>query len=334
LKNNEIQKIVMDMSKFKSLIFLLVLLAAKTASAQYTDVINSNRPGKSMSAFSVGENVIQLESGINGTHEKHQLLGNESNGINAEFNIRWGLFFEQLEFSLELQHQTDQYKTYLGTETRNGLKQSILGAKYLLYDPYKNRKEKVNIYSWKANHKFKWNQFIPSVAAYAGVNMNFGSPFTFANDPKISPKLAIITQNQFSGGYVFVINIIADKITTDYPSYGYVMTLTKGFNEKWSGFLENQGFKSDFYSDALIRGGAAYLIRENIQLDASITTNFKNTPSVLYGGVGLSWRFDEAYQEVLIRSSDDSKDKDKDKKDKKKDKKKRKDEVELEKPTP
>jgi len=317
------------MLKLKSFLILLILLGVENASAQYTDVINSNRPGESMSAFSVGKNVIQLESGINGIHEKHELLGTEANGIAADFNIRYGVFFEQLEFILELQHQTDQYKTFLGSETRNGLRQSIFGAKYLLYDPYKNRKEKINIYSWKANHKFKWNQFIPSVAAYAGVNMNFGSPFTFANDPIISPKVMIITQNQFSGGYVFVMNIIADKITTDYPSYGYVITLTKGFNEKWSGFLENQGFKSDFYGDAIIRGGAAYLISERVQLDASIATNFKDTPSILYGGVGISWRFDADYEEILIRSNDDSKDKDK-----KKDKKKRKDEVELEKTTP
>ena len=31
--------------------------------AQYTDVINSNRPGSSQSAFSVGTNVLQFELG-------------------------------------------------------------------------------------------------------------------------------------------------------------------------------------------------------------------------------------------------------------------------------
>jgi hypothetical protein len=56
----------------------------------------------------------------------------------------------------------------------------------------------------------------------------------------------LITQNHLGDGtWVFVTNIIADYIATDYPSYGYVLTLT-GFNDKWSGFVENQGFKSDF----------------------------------------------------------------------------------------
>jgi hypothetical protein len=102
--------------------------------------------------------------------------------------------------------------------------------------------------------------------------------------PSISPKAMLITQNHLGDGtWVFVTNIIADYIATDYPSYGYVLTLTKGFNDKWSGFVENQGFKSDFYSDAILRGGAAYLINNNLQIDASISTNFKDTPTVLYG---------------------------------------------------
>ena len=37
-----------------------------------------------------------------------------------------------------------------------------------------------------------------------------------------------------------------------------------------------------------------------MQIDASISTNFKNTPSVLYGGVGFSWRYAGWYKEKQI----------------------------------
>ena len=37
-----------------------------------------------------------------------------------------------------------------------------------------------------------------------------------------------------------------------------------------------------------------------MQLDASVSTNFKGTPSVLYGGLGVSWRYDGNYKEVRI----------------------------------
>ncbi len=318
------------MFKTKLLAIAITVFTTISSFGQFTDVINSNRPGESMAAFSVGKNVYQIESGLYGINEKHALLGTKATGFGVDLNFRAGLFFEQLEFILELQHQTDSYQTALGTEGRSALKQTIIGAKYLIYDPYKNYEEKQNIMSWKANHKFKWRQFIPAVAAYAGVNLNFDNPYTFENDPVISPKIMVMTQNQFSGGLVFVTNIIVDKVTTDFPSYGYVITLTKGFNEKWSGFLENQAYKSDFYSDVLFRGGAAYLIKENIQLDASVTSNFKDTPSIFYGGIGVSWRFDKNYKPVLIQSGKDKKEDDKDKKGKKDKKKKRKDQIEPE----
>jgi hypothetical protein len=233
-------------------------------------------------------------------------------------NLRYGAIKEELEFNVKLQYQFDQYKTPFEVEKRNALKQAVIGAKYLFYDPSKNYEEKKNVYSWKAKYKFKWRQFIPSVAAFAGVNVNVNNPYTFKSDPKISPKVMLITQNQFTGGMVLVTNIIADKITTEYPSYGYVLTLTKGFNEQWSGFVENQGYKSQFYSDAILRGGAACLIGDDIQIDASIGTNFKETPSLFFGGVGISWRFDGDYSDVMLRKQ---KAKEKGKKDKKKKKK-------------
>jgi hypothetical protein len=311
---------------YKKTALLLGFFVTFSANAQHTDIINSNRPGESQSAFSVGKTVFQAETGVYGTREEHVLLGTQTNGIGADLVLRYGAFFEQLEFNIEAKHQWDQFQTGLGYANRNDFRKIIIGAKYLVYDPYKNYEEKINIKSWKANNRFKWRQFIPAVAVYAGANLNSNSIYLPENEPSASPKLMLITQNQFSGGYVLVINFIADRITSELPSYGYVVTLTKGFNEKWSGFLENQGFKSDFYSDSVLRAGAAYLIQDNIQIDASIGGNFKDTPSILLGGIGLSWRFDKNYQPMVIRSSKkDSKDQDKDKKDKKK----RKDEVEI-----
>ena len=316
------------MNQLKKNLFLLVFLTTIALNAQHTDIINSNRPGESQSAFSVGQTVFQVETGAYGTSEKHSLLDTKTNGLGASLDFRYGAFFEQLEFNVELKHQWDHFSSGLGTESRSDFKKIVIGAKYLIYDPYKNYEEKINIHSWKANHKFKWRQFIPAVGVYAGANLNFHSIYLPENEPSFTPKLMVITQNQFSGGFVFVMNLIADRITSEYPSYGYVVTLTKGFNERTSGFIENQGFKSDFYADSVLRAGAAYLLKDNIQVDASIGVNFKDTPSILLGGIGLSWRFDKNYKPVLIRSGKDSeKDKEKDKKDKK-DKKKRKDQVE------
>ena len=309
------------------------LLASAVNYAQFTDVINSNRPGESMAAFSVGKTVIQAELGFYGFNEEHNLTDYQVSGFGSDLTVRYGAFFEQLELSLDLQYQKENFTAPLIDESRSGFKQMTLGAKYLLYDPtkkYINRKP--NLYSWNANNKFSWRQFIPAVGVFAGFNFDLSDGvfdrYRFADDAKISPKLALITQNQL-GRYVLVGNVIADKWGTNRESLDFIVTLTRGFNPRWSGFVECQGYTGDYYSDIIGRGGAAFLIQQNIQIDASVGTNFKNTPSTIIGGIGLSWRFDDNYEDVLIRLPGEEKDGKKDKKDKKKDKeKKRRDEVE------
>jgi len=290
---------------------IIAVLTTTILNAQFTDVINSNRPGQSMAAFSVGKTVIQAEMGFYGSIEKHDLLGYEAKGVGSDLNLRYGAFLEQLEFNLDLQYQNDTYKTDFESYRRKSFKQTTLGAKYLIYDPNKNYEKKVNVYSWKANHKFSYRNLIPSVGIYAGLNVNLSkNEFSFPTDPKISPKAMLITQNQF-GKFVFVTNIIADKIGTDYPSYGYVLTLTRGFTPRWTGFIETQAYMSDFYADNVARGGAAFLIQENIQIDANLSVNFKNTPSHFVAGIGISWRFDDNYNEVMLRTPKDKSEKDK-----------------------
>jgi len=290
------------MFKIKNLLAPVLFFIPQLFFAQYTDVINSNRPGETMSAYAVGKSVIQAELGVYGIKEKHDLLGYDASGFGTDLTIRYGAFLEQLEFIADLQYQTENFDTPYVSYKKNDFRQTVLGAKYLIYDPYKNYKREVNIYSYKANRNFQWRELIPAVSVFAGANfVGPNNPYYFSPDGAISPKVSLITQNLLGGGaWVFVTNIIADYIGTDYPSYGYILTLTHGFNDRWSGFVENQGYKSDFYSDSILRGGAAFLLSSNLQVDASISTNFKNTPSILYGGVGVSWRYDGWYKEKVI----------------------------------
>ncbi|MES2576348.1 MAG: transporter [Bacteroidota bacterium] len=299
------------MSKIKILLIAAISMIPSIHYGQHTDQINSNRPGETMSAYAVGKSVIQIETGVYGIKQNHSLLNYDANGFGIDATLRWGLFMEKLELIADIQYQNEKYTTLFNSSNRADFKQTVLGAKYLIYDPFKNYEKKVNIYSWKANRAFNWRQLIPAVSLFAGANFTMAdNPYSFSPESSISPKIILITQNHLGDGkWVFVTNIIADYVTTDYPSYGYVLTLTRGFNDKWSGFVENQGFKSDFYSDAIVRGGAAYLLNKDMQIDASISTSLKDTPSALYGGIGFSWRYDANYQEVRINI--DNKDSDK-----------------------
>lgn len=288
----------------KHLFAYFLLLVFQSNFAQYTDQINNNRPGQSMGAFAVGKSVFQAESGINKYNEKHKLLETNANGYAVDLNIRFGILLEQFETIAELSYQSDTYTKNNISTNRTALNTATFGAKYLVYDPYKETTEKVDVYSWNANHKFSWENLIPAVALYGGFNLNFSdNPFISAaeNFEQISPKVMIVTQNMFEGGVVLVTNVYMDKIGTEYQSLEYIVTLTKGFNEEWSGFIENKGIKGDYYSDLIFRTGAAYLVSDDFQIDASITSNIKNTPSIFYGGVGFAWRFDGNYKESKFK---------------------------------
>ena len=304
-------------------LFLLCTISFSPVSAQYTEMINTNRPGGSQGAFSVGTNVLQIETGFSYGKEKHELLKTETNGLAIDYSIRYGFWKERLEVSLMGEFQsnniTDNRSTTAREYSLSNFKSNTIGAKYLIYDPYRKRDLKgPNLYSWKANNKTQWADLIPAISIYAGVNFDFAdNPFTPEAEGKISPKFVIATQNNFIGGWVFVTNIIVDRVTTDFPTYGYIVTLTHATNRYFSVFLENQGLKSDFYSDQLLRGGAAALINENLQVDLSLTYSFKDTPSKFYGRAGLAYRFDMHNRDEYLEDDANKEMKDKKEKDKK-----------------
>jgi hypothetical protein len=126
-----------------------------------------------------------------------------------------------------------------------------------------------------------------------GVNFDSeNNPYTAATVDGLSYRGSLITQNNFAGGWVFITNLILDRIGSDQTDFNYVLTLTHSFNPKWVMFAETQGIKSDFYADNLFRFGGGYLLSKNLQLDTALTLNTKDTPSVLNISFGASYRID------------------------------------------
>lgn len=277
---------------------ILICTYSQFSFSQYTDVINSNRPGVSQSAFSVGTNVLQFGAGPYSIKEKHTPLKYKVSGFGVDFAARYGLFFEELELNVDGIYQNDTQTLNASIipekNKRANFKNLTIGAKYMLYDPYRKAgEEKPNLYSWKANRQFKWKSLIPAVAIYAGANYDTkDNPYTAPGIEGFSPKIALISQNNFAGGWVFVINLIKDRIGTDYSDFQYILTLTHSFDPQWAVFGETQGIKSDFYADNLFRFGGAYLWNKDFQIDTALTFNTKDTPSVFGVNIGLSYRLD------------------------------------------
>ena len=286
------------MRVLKSIFIILISVSFNATFAQYTEVINSNRPGVSESAFSVGTGIVQFEAGAFTVQEEHVPLDYDVSGFGLDFAIRYGVLFEQLEFQLDGVYQndtrTDNRSNIPSENPRANFKNLTLGAKYLVFDPYKSEEEaKPNLYSYHANRKFQWKSLIPAVAVYAGANFDTeNNPYTAPDVEGFSPKVMISTQNNFNGGWVFVMNLIKDRIGSEFSEFQYVFTLTHSFTPQWVIFGEAQGINSDFYADNIFRFGGAYLWTPNFQLDTNIAFNTKDTPSVFNIAFGASYRLD------------------------------------------
>src|SRR5690606_32170935 len=145
-----------------------------------------------------------------------------------DYSVRYGFWKERLEVSLMGEFQSNNVTDNRSANSReysvSNFKSNTVGAKYLIYDPYRKRDlEGPNLYSWKANNRTQWADLIPAISIYAGANFDFTSadqrnPFVPETESSISPKLVLATQNNFIGGWVFVTNIIVDRVTTDFPN--------------------------------------------------------------------------------------------------------------------
>ncbi|NNF19297.1 MAG: transporter [Flavobacteriaceae bacterium] len=279
-------------------------------SAQYTEVINSNRPGLSVSAYAVGKGVIQAELGLLYEQQDHSLLQTESDILGADLALRYGFLFENLELIYEgtFVKQDRIFLPFNTEDSRTDFLRNRLGFKYLLFDPFKDPdKNKPNLYSWRANNVFQLKNLIPAISVYGGVNYLFGDNPFYAGDPELSYRAMVATQSKVNSRLVLITNIAYDRISTDDPELSYTVSLSHALaNPRWSVFIENQGIKSDRYADQLLRGGVAHLFSENFQADLYLGASFKNTPSRIFGGLGMSYRIDGHKDEVKAIEDQDA----------------------------
>lgn len=285
-----------ELQRIRHFVLILCLIIPFVGISQYTDVINSNRPGLSVSAYAVGKNVLQLETGFFYEQQDHSLLNTQSNIFGGDISLRYGLLFEELEINWEgtYQNQDINYANFGFNESRTDFYKNRIGLKYLIYDRYKSaERNKPNLYSWRANNVFQLKNLIPSVSLYAGANFVLGDNPFYPSEPTVSPRVMVATQSRLTPKFVLISNIAYDRIGTDFPELSYLLSLSHAFrNPKWSVFVENQGIKSDRYSDVLLRGGVAHLFNEELQADINLGASFKNTPSRIFVSAGASYRFD------------------------------------------
>ena len=286
----------------KSLIFWLLLVFCGSY-AQYTEVINSNRPGFSESPYSVGSGVYQFESSwfLRKLRIDPVFSRPQSNGI--DFLFRTSFLNERFELNTNLIYQRDQIafkNIFTSSYFTSGLSRFTIAGKYLLYEQeYKDRSKEIR--SWKKRHRFDWNRVIPSVAVYAGLNTDFVGDIHKVGS--ISPKLGVLLQNDFSRKFILVTNIFYDKLNTDLPEFSYIFTATYSFNDRWSTFAENQTTFTKLRVRSNLGSGLAFLYNKNLQFNSSLRFILDGKTPGFFTSIGISYRIDK-HRDKLIKTDE------------------------------
>ena len=267
--------------------------------AQYTEVINSNKPGFSESPYSVGKGVYQFESNIFLRNTSISTTFSKPQSLGIDMLFRTSFFLDKLELNAQLTYQKDKIafkNIFTSHYFTSGLSRMTIGAKYLVYQQtYKDKSKEIR--SWKRKNAFDITRLIPSVAVYLGMNTDFVNDIHKTGS--ITPKVGVLLQQNLTQDFNVITNFYYDNIGTDFAQYSYIITLTQSFSNRWSAFFENQMVFQKYQDNINLGAGLAYLYSRNLQFNTSVRFLFEGETQGYYAGLGVSYRIDK-HQDPFI----------------------------------
>ena len=263
---------------YRTTLLIISLLIYQNSFSQYTDIINSNRPGNSSGAFSVGKNILQIESGFFNVKEKHDLLNYETKGFGIDFKIRYGFLYEKLELVINGVYQSDEFSDLrynpVNSYDRKNFKKFQVGAKYLIFDPKKGQEDEPNVYSYWADRRFNLKNLIPAVSAYVGVNIDSkDNPFTssgvngihfilgFSNDKNIEKISNIFPKD---GSYYFVKPNVGRGMNANEVKKIFFKNNRVGKSFRSSKEALSEAYRYAKQNDFVFIGGSTFVVSEVI----------------------------------------------------------------------
>lgn len=247
-----------------------------TAHAQFNETIRTGRPGQAIGPYSVGRSVFQTQTGFDAGGSANNSSDANSHYILPNTVFRFGIT-KHFELNTSLSYSNNRYNLHDSSYSTNGLSTATVGTR-------------INLYEGKNS--------IPAV----GLQIVFKLPvLSHDYNPKyIAPRILFIAGQKLTDKVSYVINIGPEWNGNDAKPTGvYVANLTYSFSPKWGTFLENYGSFTNNHFENRWDTGLAWLVNENLQLDAygGVGDNYGTTD--YFGSVGISWRVVTARQSSL-----------------------------------
>lgn len=236
----------------KNCIAFLFLFVTPTLFAQFNETIRADRPGQANSAYTVGKNVFQLQSGFDVSGIKAPTF--KSNSLLPSSVLRIGLT-SKFELNTAWEYRVDYFNVDTIKYLQQGLSLAAVGMRF-------------NIIEAK--------NYQPAIAFQFSLKMPILSKhYNFKN---IAPTFILIIAENLSDKFTLAINAGAGFNGNNATPLGtYVVNFGYAINNKLGIFLENYGNYSTHFFENRWDTGIAYLVTDNLQLD-------------LYGGVGYNKR--------------------------------------------
>jgi len=255
-------------SSFTCVAIALFILHSESAVAQ--DTINTDRPGLSFSPWLVPTGRFQAEFGFpNLTQTRGD--GVDTSAWNTPLQLRYGL-----SSSLELRLGSSMYNVVRDNnthETVEGFGDAEIGAKVALCDADGGA--------------------CPKAALVGGVRLPIGSDEFTSHQPGYNLNLA--ADWDLGNGNVMrgLAGFVSTPVGSDDATNGiFDAVFLRTFDAQWSGYAE-LGYLPGFHaaSDQAFAGaGVAFLVSNDVQLDAFGDFGLNDASPDAIVGFGISWR--------------------------------------------
>ena len=256
------------MNKFiKVLIALSAIALSFQSYGQYNETIRSGRPGQSIGPFTVGKNILQIQSGMDIFGFKQEGTSFQGSGYLNNTVIRYGVA-ERLEISALADYRFETIKANGSESDFSGLAAFDLGGRYQVYQGH---------------------GAIPTVGFQFRVRLP-----VLSEDYKIdnlAPRFIIVTGQKLSETFTLTTNWGGSWNGNNSMGTGfYIINLSFPIVGQLGGFVENYGDVNDGDFDTRFDAGLAYLVNNDLQLDLLGGLGKNDGFSDYFVSVGVSWR--------------------------------------------
>lgn len=224
-----------------------------------SDVIQTGRPGQSIGAGVVGQDIFQIQSSLESS--KVEVSKKETNFTTINNILRYGLDDKyETSMVLDINNNTDSSDTELGNFQ--------LGGRVALIN--------------------KAKKFIPQLCFQTRLQFVDGAG-DWNDDLKLTSILSGVFDLKDLGSLTS--NLLLNNIgQDDYELRGYTLSWSRNYNEKISYFLEYYSSQSSDEWSAFWDSGIGYLVHNDLALDFSFGTDLDDDFNSHFISFGFSWR--------------------------------------------